>query len=180
MTALLNVTDKLPRKDFSIITQLGLKALSLALTHATALAPRLPEDVVAGLSADLETLGAVVPGARQARLEARSATTTQNTALDQGFTRVRQIRAAVRRAKAPVAVKHAYGVGQNANPRIVRDVKAAMKQILDRERDAGDMRSQTWVPHTNASTSETARCGSVPDSRSRPRICINRSLWSTP
>ena len=48
----------------------------------------------------------------------------------------------MRRAKAPTDVKHAYGIGQYMNPRIVRDVKAAIQQILDRAKgDAVEARS---------------------------------------
>src|SRR5262249_2197448 len=56
----------------------------------------------------------------------------------QGYLRVRQIRAAVRRAKAPVEVKHAYGIGRRDHTRTVRDVKAAMQGILDRVKNRPD------------------------------------------
>ena len=46
MTATLIVKNSYPRKGFISITQLGLKALNLALAHAAALAPRLPEGMV--------------------------------------------------------------------------------------------------------------------------------------
>ena len=132
MTSTLIVRDTLPKKDFSSITQLGLKALNLALSHAAALTPRLPRDMLKGLAEDLQSLGVVVPGAKQARVEAMSATTTQNAALQQGYSRVLQIRAAIRRAKAPAEVQHAYGVGVVVRAHVVRDVKAAIQQIVDR------------------------------------------------
>ena len=132
MNAPLIVTHTHPKKDFTAITQLGLKALNLALTHAAALGQRFPEGMVEGLSDDLANLGEVVPGAKVARNEAVAATSAQNVALETGYTQARQIRAAVRRAKAPADVKRAYGVGQKVGKTNVRDVKAAMQQILDR------------------------------------------------
>ncbi|MDI1431845.1 hypothetical protein [Polyangium sorediatum] len=131
----LNVKDTLPRKNFSSISQLGLKALNLALAHADALGPRLSPGLVEGLLADVEKLGDVIPGAKQARSESIAATSTQNAALAEGHARVRQVRAAVRRAKASVDVKHGYGIGQRIRSRVVSDVKAAIQQILDRAKD---------------------------------------------
>jgi len=132
MNTSLIVKSTLPSKSFNSIQQLGLKALNLAHTHAAALGPRLPEGLVEGLSDDLEKLGAVVPGAKLARSEAIAATSAQNTTLEGGHTRMRQIRAAIRRAKAPADVKRAYGIGQKVNKTSVRDVKVAIQQILAR------------------------------------------------
>lgn len=125
MTSTLSVQDTHPKKDFSAITQLGLKALGLAQAHAAALEPRLPQDMVKELESDLGFLGAAVPGAKQARLAGISATTTQNAELARGYERVQQIRAAVRRAKVSAEVQRAYGVGVIINARVVRDVKVA-------------------------------------------------------
>jgi hypothetical protein len=132
MNAPLIVKSTLPNKGFTAITQLGFKALNLALTHAAALGPRLPEGLVEGLSDDLAKLGDVVPGAKVARSEAVAATSAQNAALEAGYTQARQIRAAIRRAKAPVEVKRAYGIGQKVKKTNVTDVKVAIQAILDR------------------------------------------------
>lgn len=135
MTAALIVKSTLPAKDFTTITQLGLKALNLAVTHAAALGPRLPEGLVQGLSQDIEKLGEAVPGAKQARSEAVAATSAQNVALEQGHAQMQQIRAAVRRAKAPADVRRAYGIGQKVNKTNMRDVKAVIQQILGRAKE---------------------------------------------
>ncbi|MRG94734.1 hypothetical protein [Polyangium spumosum] len=135
MTATLIVKDTLPRKNFIAITQLGLKALNLAFTYAVALGPRLPQGMVEDLSLDIEILGEVVPSAIQARSESVAATSTQDTALAQGHTRVRQIRAAIRRTMAPEDVKRGYGVGRRARKESVAHVKAAIQQILDRAKN---------------------------------------------
>ncbi|MRG91855.1 hypothetical protein GF068_07940 [Polyangium spumosum] len=128
----LAVKETHPRKDFTSITQLGLKALHLGQAHAGALEERLPEGLCAGLAEDLQKLGEVIPAALKARAQAEAATAEQQSAVEAGATLVRQFRAAVRRAKAPVDVRHGYGIGRYMNPRIVRDVKAALQQILAR------------------------------------------------
>ncbi len=132
MNTTLIVKDTHPKKDFTAITQLGLKALNLALVHAASIGPRLPQGMIEVLTSDLENLGDVVPGAKQARSEATAATSAQHAALAQGFTQVRQIRSAIRRAKAPADVKRAYGIGQKVSKGCVRDVKAAIQQITGR------------------------------------------------
>ncbi len=135
MHALAIVNSTLPRRDFTAITQLGLKALTLTQEHAAALAPRLPQGLVEGLSSDIAALGDVVPDAKRARSEATAATSAQNVALERGFARASAIRTAVRRAKAPADVKRAYGVGQKVKKTCVRDVKAAIQQILERAKE---------------------------------------------
>ncbi|MDI3284842.1 hypothetical protein [Polyangium sp. 15x6] len=135
MTATLIVKTSYPRKGFSAITQLGLKALNLALTHAAALGSRLPQGLAEGLTSDIESLGEVIPGAKQARSEAVAATSGQFAALADGHVRAKQVRAALRRVKAPADVKRAYGVGRKMRKDSVSDVKAAIQQILDRAKE---------------------------------------------
>ena len=55
--------DGHPNRDFSAVTQRGLKALDLAQTHQAALVPRLPAGTLDGMTADLQKLGVDVPGA---------------------------------------------------------------------------------------------------------------------
>lgn len=126
------VPDTRPLVDFTLITQLGLKALSLALQHSALLDPRLPAGLTAGLGEDLEALGDAVPLAMQVRHEARSATVTQAARGREGHAFVRSVRAAARKARAPREVRAAYGVGQIVRPTVVNDVLAALQQILDR------------------------------------------------
>ena len=121
-----------PQLDFTIIIQRGLKALNLALVYAVQLGPRLSKDLVPALESDLTLLGAAVPGAKQAHDEAQGATASQETALSRGYEKVRAVRAALRKGRAASDTRKAYGVGQALNPRIVRDVVAALNQITDR------------------------------------------------
>src|SRR4051812_35685802 len=111
MNSPLNIKDTRPRIDFTTITQVGLQAYNLGLAHKAAIDPSRP-GTIDGLGTDLDAIGVVVPGAVQAHHEARVATSTQNTLLEQGYTRVRAIRTAIRKAGAPKDVQRAYGVGQ--------------------------------------------------------------------
>ena len=126
------VTDAHPKQEFADILQLGLKASILAELYLAALEPRLPPGALSDLIEDLDLLGVVVPGARQVRAEATAATADQDAAVRAGYARVRAVRAAVRKSGAPREVKKAYGIGQMINPGLVRDVKAALNQVLDR------------------------------------------------
>ncbi len=121
-----------PKHAFADIALLGRKASNLAVLHQAALAPRLPLGALSALIADLDALAVAVPGARQVRAEARVATVAQTATLDDGYAHVKAVRSAVKKGGAPKEVRKAYGVGQNIDPRLVRDVKAALNQILDR------------------------------------------------
>ena len=114
------------------LLQLGLKASSLALLHQAALTPRLPATTLSTLIDDLDRLGVVVPGAKQARHEARVATADQEAALAAGYARVKAVRNAVKKSGAPGEIREAYGVGQVVKSSLVRDVTAVLQQILDR------------------------------------------------
>ena len=70
--------DRHPNTDFNATIQRGLKALDLARKHQAALEPRLRAGTLDGLTADLERLGADVPGALVTRSAAKTATKTQN------------------------------------------------------------------------------------------------------
>ncbi|MFT3767632.1 MAG: hypothetical protein QM820_19430 [Minicystis sp.] len=126
------IKDTHPQLDFANIKQRGLKALNLALVYAAEIGPRLGPNLVSELQNDLGTLGVVVPGAKQAHDEAQGATVTQTVVLSRGYEKASVVRTAVRKAKASDEVKKAYGVGQRMDRRLVRDVKAALNQIIDR------------------------------------------------
>ncbi|MDI3288167.1 hypothetical protein [Polyangium sp. 15x6] len=189
MTAALIVKSTLPAKDFTTITQLGLKALNLAVTHAAALGPRLSEGLVQGLSEDIEKLGEAIPGAKQARSEAVAATSAQNVALEQGHAQMQQIRVAVRRAKAPADVKRAYGIGLKVNKTNMRDVKAAIQQILGRTKENPaeaaslgivakdlDALAQALVAITNADAVQEQKRASAPVATQERNRTGNRIL----
>ena len=124
--------DAKPNKAFTAITQTGLKAHALALEHRKPIEARLPAGLIDGLAHDLGLLGAAVPGATQARAGSKSATATQDAALEAAHLRVSAIRLAVQRSDEPADVKRHWGVGTRYNARVVKDVRAAAKTILDR------------------------------------------------
>jgi len=131
----LTIKKAYPAIEFAGIIQIGIKAYTLAVAHKTEIEARLPGTIDA-LGKDVDTLAAVIPGAVQARHEAKVATHTQNVLLRQGHTQVKAIRKIVRNSSAPADVQRAYGVGQFTNWKVVRDVKAAIKQIVDRASSA--------------------------------------------
>ena len=124
--------DAHPSKDFNASTQRGLKALALAQTHQAALVPRLAAGTLDGLTADLQKLGADVPGALVRRSAAKTATKSQNEALAQGYLLVTAIRTSVARRGAAADVRAGYGVGVKTSEKVVKQVAAAISLILKR------------------------------------------------
>ena len=103
--------DGHPKREFSVVTQRGMRARELASAHQAALEPRLPAGTLDGLTADLLKLGADVPGALVTRSTSKTATRSQNEALAQGYSLVTAIRMAVQRRGVASDVRAAYGVG---------------------------------------------------------------------
>ena len=132
MTASSQLANAHPNQEFSGITQLGHKAADLATLHQIVLDPRLPLNTLSTLIGDLDLLSTVVPDAKQVRLESKVATADQDDTLRAGYEHIRAVRSAVKKARASKEVKQAYSVGHFVNPRVVRDVKAVLKMILDR------------------------------------------------
>jgi hypothetical protein len=124
--------DDRPSRDFSQVTQVGQKALLLANKYATELKGRLDPTVTDGLVLDLKTLGIALPGALVGREVSKAARLTQDEALAEGHLLVSAYRTAVARMGAPPDVRKAYGVGTTTNPKVVKRVKAAIQQIIDR------------------------------------------------
>ncbi|APR81098.1 Hypothetical protein A7982_06445 [Minicystis rosea] len=181
--------DAHPNKDFSAITQTGLKALQLADDNKAALAARLSQSVLDALAADLKDLGVVVPAALVRREVAKTATLTQEEALAQGYALVSAIRTAVVRKGASPEVRKAYGVGTNTNPKIVKRVKAAISQIVDRavalpaeaaslgilQKDIDALKADLQVITIADDTQEQHRAGAPTSTKERNRTA-NRIL----
>lgn len=124
--------DAHPKKEFAGILQTGISALNLATAHERALGARLPSGLLVDFAADLQKLGADVPGAEATREAARAATATQDETLAQGYALVTAIRAAVLRNGAGKDVRKSYGVGAKTSAKVVKSVKAAISSIVDR------------------------------------------------
>jgi hypothetical protein len=131
MTSILSTKNTRPKKDFTIITQIGLKTVNLALAHKDAIEVRLP-GAINSLILNLDAVGVVVPGALQARNEARAATVAQNAMVEKGYSLVQAVRETIRTSGAPKEVQRAYGVGQKTASDRVAAVKAALLQITGR------------------------------------------------
>jgi hypothetical protein len=119
-------------KEFTEVTQVGLKARDLATKHQQEVGPRLEPNLVTNLTADLITLGAVVPAAKGAKDESVQATAHQLSALEQGHRMVTAVRTAVGRKRPGRSVSLGYGVGSKTSKLVVKDVKNALQKIVNR------------------------------------------------
>jgi hypothetical protein len=124
--------DAHPKKEFSGILRTGVSALNLAHAHEQVLDTRLPPGLLGEVAADLQKLGADVPGAEATREAARAATAIQDEALAQGYALVTAVRAAVLRNGAGKEVRKGYGVGAKTSAKVVKSVKAAISGIVER------------------------------------------------
>ncbi len=121
-----------PHKNFTEITQVGLKAYNLATQFATQIGGRLAAAIVTGLATDLSSFGAVIPAAQTAKGQAAAATATQNSALETGYQMVTAVRLAVSRKTKDASIRKGYGVGTRTNRLVVKDVKDALQTIVTR------------------------------------------------
>jgi hypothetical protein len=138
-------STKKPNKEFSAITQAGLKAYSLFTTHHERLKDRVPADQVQTLVVDLEQLGVHVPGARAAKEGAKAATAGQGQALSHAFALVSAMRTNIGQRDVPRAVKAGWGVGARTSPAVVSHVSAAIRLMLDRAKDYPEEPAQLGV-----------------------------------
>lgn len=137
MATSINKKEKHPRRDYTSIVQLGLKALGLSDKYKDAVGPRLPKDLVATLQKDVDGLGGTYASKALAKGDAVQATEVQTDAAARACVRVRAIRTVVKNAEAPKAVQHAYGVGMELRPTPPK-VTVAIQRILDRVKDHAD------------------------------------------
>lgn len=121
-----------PKQDFNAIGQLARKALLLAEAHAVAIGDRLPAGFTKRLADDVANLDRAVPAAMNSKDGRIQLTAAQTTALAWGHSVVMAIRAAVKSEEPDRDVLLAFGVGTRVNRRVVKDVKAALKKIIDR------------------------------------------------
>ncbi|MFT3769735.1 MAG: hypothetical protein QM820_30225 [Minicystis sp.] len=178
-----------PGRDFDGIKQLGIKVLNLALTYQAAVESRLPQGVLEGLKEDLGMIGVVVPGALQAHTEAQQATEVRDEAMTRACQRMTAMRKAVRNAHASKAVQHAYGVGQQLDPRRGTTVKSAVTSVLGRLADHPEEAAEfCFLPEdidalkavaadveTTSETQHVKRAGAPQTTKERNRVA-NRIL----
>ena len=121
-----------PKRDFNAVGQLGRKAVLLANDHAAEIGARLPAGYTKLVTDDINSLDVAVPAAMNSKDNRVQLTAVQTTALATGYDLVKAFRASVKSEAPDKDVLLAYGVGAKINPRLVKDVKAAIKKILDR------------------------------------------------
>ncbi len=124
--------DKKPHKDFTVITQLGLRAYQLTQQYSTQLAGRLSATLVSTLQTDLTSLDVVIPAVLGAKAGSKQSTVAQNDALATAYSYITAVRHSVARAQPAAAVKTGYGVGARTNKLIVKDVVNALQGIVTR------------------------------------------------
>ena len=127
-----------PRMQFDLMVSYGLAALELASKNATTLGSRVPDAVPAQLGADLAQLGAAVPGALGARLQAKAATAAKSAATLRGHALVKAVRSAVVRNGATAEIRSAYGVGGPFSQHHADEVRAAIAVIVARAEQVPD------------------------------------------
>jgi len=124
--------DQHPQQKFSVIVQVGLKALDLATTYATALTGRLDPTLTPTLQKDLASLGAAVPAVLTAHGSAAAATATQNSALETGYMMASAGRLTVKHSTSDAGVRKSYGVGNKMSKLLVKDVKDGLQTLVNR------------------------------------------------
>jgi hypothetical protein len=125
-------TDKRPKIDFSTLYQLGLTAQNLAVKNQAQIGARLPATFYAAFDANLSGLLTAVPAVINSKDGKVQLTAAQATALDTGYLLVKGVRTTVKGHHPEKDVLLAYGVGAKTNKVLVKDVTAAIQQILDR------------------------------------------------
>ena len=109
----------------------GLKAYELAAKYKKALEPRIPSGLIEGLKEDLDKLGAMGEENPKATARVKGFTGSQKDALNAAFNWCLVIREALKRGKAPEAVKKAAGVGALFPNRRVSVGVAAVNAIVE-------------------------------------------------
>lgn len=114
-------------EDFTV----GLKAYELAGKYKKVLEPRIPSGLIEGLKEDVDALGAMGEENPKVMAKVKGFTGSQKDALNAAFKWCLAIREALKRGKAPEAVKKAAGVGALFPNRRVAVGVAAVNAILE-------------------------------------------------
>jgi hypothetical protein len=131
-TALDSISSAKPKHDDDVILLAGGKAYTLAIKYQPILDARLPAMTVLDLADDLKQVRAAVPGATQARAEAKVTLATQRTFLRKAAKLIGGIRKSVRRHARDPEIRKAYGVGMDVEVTVPKSVVAVLNLIQDR------------------------------------------------
>jgi hypothetical protein len=122
-----------PKGNVEQIRQRGGEALALANETRTAIERRLPANTIEQLTADLPSVGGVVPNALSARGEKKAATGSERTTARVIADHVASIRDNIKHAYgSDKAVLKGWGVGAKVNPATTKSVVAAANMIVAR------------------------------------------------
>jgi hypothetical protein len=120
-----------PRWTSAAVVRAAEQIHPLAVKHRALLEPRLSAGFIDGIKADADAVRAASDAAADARGTTRSATISQNEALDLGAKLVSRIRALVRTGQPTnKALWRDIGVGTRTNGSVAR-VTAALTQVLN-------------------------------------------------
>ena len=120
-----------PKWDHGADYVAGLKAYELAQEFKAALEPRLPSGLLEGLKEDLDRLAAAGEESQTKVAEVKGFTGTRAQAVDQSILWCSTTREALKRAKAPVDVKKAAGVGTNFSRKSSDGAVGSIRAILE-------------------------------------------------
>ena len=124
--------DTKPDKGFNAIGQEALKAQGLADQYKSEIGARLPDAFRTSFAADIVALASAVPAAINSKQGQVQLTATQDEQLASAHKLVIGVRTTVKAQSGDKDVLMAYGVGSKSNKTVVKDVTAALQQILDR------------------------------------------------
>jgi hypothetical protein len=125
-------TNKKPYVEFNAIYQLGVKAQLLVTKYQAQIGARLSPAFLAAFASALAGLLTAVPAAMNAKKGKIQLTAAQTTALDTGYNLAKGFRTTVKGHHPEKDVLLAYGVGAKMSRLLVKDVTAALQQIIDR------------------------------------------------
>lgn len=123
--------SEMPKWEQGLDYTIGLKAFELAGKYKKALEPRIPSGLIEGLKEDVDKLGAMGGENPKATARVKGFTGSQKDALIAAFKWCLVIREALKRGKAPDAVKKAAGVGALFPNRRVSVGVAAVNAIVE-------------------------------------------------
>ena len=101
----------LPKWEQGDDYRVGLEAYELATKYKKALDPRMPSGLLEGLKEDLDLLGSIGAEKKKGVARVKGFTGSQSDALAKAFRWCVAVRDALKKGKAPEAVKKAAGVG---------------------------------------------------------------------
>jgi hypothetical protein len=121
----------LPKWEQTVDYRVGLAAYELVTKYKKNLEVRLPAGLIEGLKEDLDALGSVGAEKKKGVARVKGFTGSQSEALGRAFTWCVAVRDALKKGRAPEAVKKAAGVGMLFPNKRVSVCVAAVNAIVE-------------------------------------------------